>query len=79
MAHLTAGNNTIAQSVHHDNYSDMRTKVLNTVRLLGLTTPPQSITVNGRSHSDFTVKPSKEVLIEGLNLPANQDFVIAYN
>lgn len=79
MGYLTAENGQITMSVHHDDYSDMWSKKLDTVRLMGLTTPPRQITVNGQAHTNFSVKPSGEVLIQELGLAANQPFVIAHN
>lgn len=78
MAHLSASEGRISMSVHHDDYSGMANKVLDTIRLLGVNRAPAEIKVNGVSHEKFSVKPTGEVFIQELRLPANQDFVVEF-
>lgn len=62
----------------HDGYPEMGTKTLNTIRLMGLTTPATSVTVNGVSHTDFENLESGEVLVRNLNLVANSAFTVVF-
>lgn len=75
---MNAAAKTVNYEVSRDEYSGMASKVLDTVRLLGVDPSPTKITVNGNNHSNFTVLPSKEVLVRGLGLTANQNFVLQY-
>jgi len=72
---MSAG--SLTSKVIKDGYTDMGTKKLDTIRLLGAGTVT-SVTVNGAAHSGFTKLPSGEVLVSNLGLTANTAFTIVF-
>jgi len=79
IAQLSVSNKTLSYVAFHDMYEGMATKIVDTVRLLGVSPPPTSITVNEQPHTNFTVLASGEVLVQALNLTANVDFSLQYS
>ncbi|CAL8087113.1 unnamed protein product [Orchesella dallaii] len=79
IAQMSASNKTLNYVSWMNQYPGMGQMIVDTIRLLGASPAPTSITVNGAPHSNFTVLPSGEVLISGLNLTANVDFIMQYN
>jgi alpha-glucosidase (family GH31 glycosyl hydrolase) len=68
---------SISGKVIQDSYPAMGEKRIQTVRLLGAESVT-SVTLNGAPHSTFTNQPSGEVLITGLGIVANSEFIITY-
>lgn len=51
---------------------------LETVRLLGLNGTIEAILVNGESHTDFTILPSNEVVVQNLKVRVNSGYNITF-
>ncbi|ODM98931.1 Maltase-glucoamylase, intestinal, partial [Orchesella cincta] len=79
IAQMAAANKTLEYVAWMNQYPGMGVMIVDTIRLLGASPAPTSITVNGEAHTNFEVVASGEVVIRGLNHTANVDFVLQYN
>jgi len=69
--------NTLVSSVRVDGYTEMGTKVLSTIRLLG-STGVTGVEVNGVAHTDYETLASGEISVSNLNIVANTSFTIRF-
>lgn len=78
LASYNYNNGTLESHIERNEYNGMSTKVLDSLRVMGVGHEITRITVNGNNHSDFVRLPSGEVQVNKLNLPIVQPFTVKF-
>lgn len=78
LASYNYNNGTLESHIERNEYNGMSTKVLDSLRVMGVGHEIRRIIVNGNNHSDFTRLPSGEVQVNKLNLSMTQTFTIKF-
>jgi len=81
----TEGRNeaSLSQTIHRNNYEGMESLKLDTIRVMGMTRPVVSITVNlpdsNFLHEDWELLPSGELRVNKLQVPMHERATIVFS
>jgi hypothetical protein len=75
-ADIQVANKTIDYVVKTDGYTDMASKVMDKIKVMGNSGQVNAVVVNGQAHTCFNVTATGQVNIWGLGLQANLPFVV---